>query len=412
MWATSAAVIVALSVGTTPTAAQGWKDRLAQKAKEKVEQRVDRKTDEGMNTALDNAESTVRCAASDKGCADKAKAEGKQVTVVGASGGAVVAGTSSPGKPGEGAWLNYDFIPGARVLFFDDFTSDNVGDFPKRLEFKKGNMEIAEWKGARFLRTGTTSTFEIVLSETLPKRFTAEFDFYPGEISRHSYPVQVRFTSDKNADYIITDGLKGGIVDAGGREKAVGVIDAALAKTVIPVRIMADDRYVKVYMAGTRVANMPNADVGRSNRITIVIPGWKDDAALVGNVRVAAGGRKLYDALAEKGRVATQGIFFDIASDRIRPESTPTLKEIAAMLTEHPELRLTIEGHTDNQGDAAANQTLSDRRAEAVKATLVSSFGVAANRLMSKGFGATKPAAPNTTVEGRQQNRRVELVKG
>src|SRR6185437_6276426 len=94
-------------------------------------------------------------------------------------------------------------------------------------------------------------------------------------------------------------------------------------------------------------------------------------ATLFGNFRVASGGKKLYDALAEKGRVATQGIFFDTGSDRIRPESTPTLKEITAMLKDHDDLKILVEGHTDNVGQAASNLALSEKRAAAVRAYLV-----------------------------------------
>jgi len=81
------------------------------------------------------------------------------------------------------------------------------------------------------------------------------------------------------------------------------------------------------------------------------------------------------------------------------------------MLTQHPDLKLTIEGHTDNVGGDAANQTLSEKRAAAVKQYLVSAYSIDAGRLATKGFGASKPASPNTTPEGRQNNRRVELVK-
>lgn len=81
------------------------------------------------------------------------------------------------------------------------------------------------------------------------------------------------------------------------------------------------------------------------------------------------------------------------------------------MLKEHADLRLAIEGHTDNVGQAAANQSLSEARAAAVRKHLVDSYGIDAARLEAKGLGATKPVGPNDTPEGRQSNRRVELVK-
>ena len=176
-------------------------------------------------------------------------------------------------------------------------------------------------------------------------------------------------------------------------------------------RIMADGKYVKVYMNDTRVANVPNADLGRSKQITIEIPGTVEAPAFLTNLTIMAGGKKLYDALSESGRIATQGIYFDTGSDRIRPESTPTLKEIGTMLKDHPDLRLTIEGHTDNVGSPDRNLTLSQQRAEAVRLFLIKTYGVEEARLEAKGLGASKPAAPNETSEGRQQNRRVALVK-
>jgi OOP family OmpA-OmpF porin len=107
----------------------------------------------------------------------------------------------------------------------------------------------------------------------------------------------------------------------------------------------------------------------------------------------------------------TQSSGSRVGSDRIRPESAPTLKLIGDMLSQHAELRLAVEGHTDNTGLAAANQALSEKRAQAIVQHLTGNSGIAASRLTGKGMGASKPAASNDTPEGRQQNRRVELVK-
>jgi outer membrane protein OmpA-like peptidoglycan-associated protein len=138
--------------------------------------------------------------------------------------------------------------------------------------------------------------------------------------------------------------------------------------------------------------------------------GRDDKPIYIGNIRLAAGGRDLYDDLVEKGRVATRGILFDVDSDRIRPESTPTLEEIGEMLSAHPNLRIAIEGHTDSDGDDAHNQNLSEKRAEAVRQFLIATYGLDGDRLESTGFGESVPAADNDTPEGKQQNRRVELV--
>jgi outer membrane protein OmpA-like peptidoglycan-associated protein len=116
-------------------------------------------------------------------------------------------------------------------------------------------------------------------------------------------------------------------------------------------------------------------------------------------------------ALQTAGKVDIYGIYFDFASDRIKPESEPVLREIAKVMTDNPAWNLNVNGHTDNVGGAAYNLDLSKRRAAAVKAALVSRYKVAATRLETSGFGAGQPKAPNNTLAGRAQNRRVELVK-
>jgi OmpA-OmpF porin, OOP family len=396
-------MIVSMAVAAPSAAAQ-----LGGLIKRKVQERVEKKI--------------IECIATDVECIRKAKADGNEVkvkeapptkdgtatttTTTAAADGAV----SSSLKPGEGAWVNYDFKPGERPLFVEDFTKEEVGNFPRRLEFKDGNMEVAEWQGGRYLRISSwPGTFAVNLPEQLPSRFTLEFDTTPGYNSNW---IIVKF-----ADKAIQDvrfrlyGGKGNGGVFGNGLQANGMTPGALGAGPFRARIMADDRYVKVYINDTRVANIPNADLGRSKTITFEIPGHESEPVLLTNLSVMAGGKKLYDALAESGRVATQGIYFDTGSDRLRPESTPTLKEIGEMLKEHADLNLTIEGHTDNVGNAQANLDLSNKRAAAVKSFLVSTYGIGDGRLKATGLGDTKPAAANTTPEGRQQNRRVELVK-
>ena len=135
-------------------------------------------------------------------------------------------------------------------------------------------------------------------------------------------------------------------------------------------------------------------------------------AVYVTSIRVAESETDvMYDALAAKGRWVTQGILFATGKSEIQPESRPVLKEIAKTLKDHADLKILIEGHTDNVGSSASNLTLSDARAAAVKAALVSDFAVDGARITTKGLGDTKPAAPNATAVGRAQNRRVEVVK-
>ena len=131
--------------------------------------------------AQEAVQGRITCALADTACQERARADGKQVVIDSSKTPETppAAGEASgpAGRVGEGAWVNYDFTPGTRPLFVEDFTRDNVGDFPRRLEFGDGNMEIAEWKGTRWLRiTSSPGKFSIALPEQLPERFTIEFD--------------------------------------------------------------------------------------------------------------------------------------------------------------------------------------------------------------------------------------------
>jgi OmpA-OmpF porin, OOP family len=410
-----AAALFTLAGAATPAEAQfgkKLKDALKQNAENKAVQKAVNEQDKAIDGAAAGVAGGKDSAAADTTAAAAAGAASAPAAPTAAAGTtAVPAGASAAAKPdalkpGEGAWANYDFKPGDRALYMDDFTADEVGDFPKRMEFKTGALETVEWQGARYLRATSDSRFFIPMPEMLPERFTMEFDYAiptGGEvwISFGDENKRVQFGGDGTAAVYNQDTK----ITANGRlpDGKRGALHRA--------RVLADGKYLKAYLDDTRIINVPNGDVGRSKQILFYTDGDATQPTMFGNFRVAAGGKKLYDALAVSGRVATQGIYFDTGSDRIRPESSPTLKEIGAMLKEHPELKLTIEGHTDNVGAAATNQALSEKRAAAVRQALVDAYQVDGARLEAKGLGQSKPAASNDTPEGRQGNRRVELVR-
>jgi outer membrane protein OmpA-like peptidoglycan-associated protein len=173
-----------------------------------------------------------------------------------------------------------------------------------------------------------------------------------------------------------------------------------------------DGTYFKMYVNERRLYNLPELAFKRDSVIRVALNASEEEVVYLTGLRIAESETDvLYDALAAKGRWATQGILFATGKADLQPESRPVLKEIAATLKEHGDLKILIEGHTDNVGSPASNLTLSDARAAAVKSALVADYGVDGGRITTKGLGDTKPAAPNTTAAGKAQNRRVEIVK-
>ena len=117
----------------------------------------------------------------------------------------------------------------------------------------------------------------------------------------------------------------------------------------------------------------------------------------------------IVDALQTKGQISLY-INFDSGKATIKPDSKSVIDEVVKALQSKPDLKVKVEGHTDNVGNEAANQQLSDDRAKAVMEA-VAAAGIDPARMTSEGFGMSKPIADNNTEEGRAQNRRVELVR-
>jgi OmpA-OmpF porin, OOP family len=392
------AAAASLGVSRTADAQFGsLKDRIKQKAAEKAAEKVGKKVGEAMG---------------DQPAADTAKAAPSANTV---------SSTGSTAPTSRREWANYDFVPGSRTIFFTDFSDDQVGNFPKRLTFKNGAMEVVELDGGqRALKASSYSQLLIPLPEVLPQKFTVELDV----INRDSRGVAAN-TFEITGGGALNDskftevgwGHNGLSVSGGGVEgMSIMAKDADVQRYVgqpASFRILGDGQALKLYADEKRIANIPNGDFQRGRTLALYLQGRDDEknAVYVTRIRVAESNKDIYDELSAKGRWTTQGILFESGKSDLKPESTPTLKAIAAAMKSHPDLKVEIQGHTDNVGAAASNLTLSQARAEAVKAALVSDYSVEDGRLTAKGYGDTKPVTKNATPEGRANNRRVEIVK-
>lgn len=332
--------------------------------------------------------------------------------------------TKGAAKAPPKVWDNYDFVPGNQVIVYTDFSEDRVGNFARRLKYKSGQMDVVDRDGVKMLRSTSRSEFLIPVGRKLPERFTLEIDILTPTQGTGGYD-QVAIEGGRDMDRDegsaeINWNTTGTVIVGGGQNIGKSQlyfpedVVAKLRGSVTHLRVLMDGPYLKFYSNERRVYNIPEINFKRDSVIRVFVKGSEeaDMAAYITMVRLAESETDvLYDALAANGRWATQGILFETGKADLKPESTPVLKEIASTLTDHPDLKILIEGHTDNVGQPASNLALSDARAAAVKAALTSSYGVAADRITTQGLGDTKPAKPNTTPEGRAQNRRVEIVK-
>lgn len=332
----------------------------------------------------------------------------------------------------EKAYTKFDFIPGNKMIFFDDFSDTDLGEFPRKwtLEGPKtganNTVDVVEYRGKRFLRSvpgakgqpPATQYLRLDQKGDLPEKFTIEFDAVLAPVkegSHYSIVYRLLFVpGDKRADVFKWSAPYS--VNFSGRESS-----SANTKTDVDlndgrvhhVAVSVNGSFVKAYVDNQRVVNDPDG-VKRPIKqlgLQMLSPNnFKTDKLMFTNFRLAQGGKDIQAALDTDGKIVTHGILFDTGKATLKPESLPTLKMILGLLNDNPELRFSIEGHTDNQGGKGVNQPLSERRAEAVKSWLEGK-GIDASRLETAGYGDAKPLDSNKTPEGRANNRRVEFVK-
>ncbi len=334
-------------------------------------------------------------------------------------------------KPSMQTYSKYDFIPGEKVLFFDDFTETAVGDFPPNWNTNASGEVVTTnvYPGNWFKMIGEGS---VIIDDglKLPDNYTIEFDVISNPIDESNTASEFGFylysavnPKDLNEGGAVP-GLKGGIKMTFGYRGTYsaynvegytidGVKDDAVMEPGKKYRLSfwVQKTRLRVYQDQVKIFDLPKVfETGMiCNQLRFEL--WESANPMITNFRIAAGLPDMRSKLITEGKLVSYGIYFDVNKDVVKPESYGTLKGIADVLKENPTVRVKIVGHTDSDGADAANLDLSKRRGASVKAELVKNFGIDASRLESDGLGETKPVSPNDTPSNKAMNRRVEFIK-
>ena len=413
--------------GTTEVSAQSWLDQLGkkvkEKAKDKVEQKILQKTDQVIEKAFDKTEEAVKGNGGNQTGVPQEAAPQQPVQQTPAV-QEVPAEVAQAPVSLEMTYAKSDFVAGDEIIFDDPMDNEQIGEFPSQWELIDGVAEVVSINGKKAMLISEWGTKVCPLMKEplnyLGDVFTVEYDlmFPVQEGDEYTWLLTKFMKADNKSEEDEMMYFERAAYDGRddvhwywetSRGNSNGEYDIALpANEWNHVAISFNKRAWKVYFNGIRVVNVPNV---------LAPPGWLlfqltngNGDTYITNLRIAKGAVPLYDRMMSDGKFITYGITFDVGKATIKPESTGEINRIVTLMTENPDLKFSVEGHTDSTGNPTSNQTLSEQRSQAIVAKLVE-LGIAQDRLTAVGKGQNSPIADNNTDEGRAKNRRVEFVK-
>ncbi|HNX08241.1 MAG TPA: OmpA family protein [Bacteroidales bacterium] len=328
------------------------------------------------------------------------------------------------------AFSQYDFIPGDKIILYEDFSQDAVGEFPALWTTNKSgevnSLSIAEGKWLNL--NALEGNWWFLKQIDFPENYIIELDVVPKKgaaryaLGIHLYGetnfMEMSNPYDKASTGLVITMSKNGWETQGlktGQPKIIGnsTLNPVEQEKLNHVIIWVQKRRVRIYHKGAKVLDMPTNlyEGSKFNRLCFELYRGASSSAYVSNIKITTATPDVRNKLLTEGKLVTYGIYFDVNKDVVKAESYGTLKGIATILNEVPNVKVKIVGHTDSDGADAGNLDLSKRRAASVKAELIKSFGVKGDRLLTDGAGETMPVAPNDTPSNKALNRRVEFIK-
>lgn len=427
--------LVAALILSAPYTMHAQFGNLLDRAKSKVKQRIDNKTDRAMDDALDGLEGK------------KAPAPAPEEKPVAKTKAQPAEKEAAPEKERITSYTKFDFIPGEKILYTEDFASDALAELPVTWNASgKGEVTTINNKTGKWLRAFQGISYLTGNKTSFGENYTVEFDmiyFFQPKVSGYLLPDITFgvFSSGKvdptdnsllkdrnnvNETEVIINPYNGGAAVLSSYKNnsntfhsdraSVGDFEANHNK-ILHYSIQVQKQRFRLWINENKVFDIPRAvNVGDTmNQLFFKMDGsnYKDEEVgyYVSNIKVATGVPDTRHKLIEEGKFSTTGILFDFQSAVIKQESYGVIKDIAAVLKENAAVNIKVVGHTSNDGDDAANMELSKQRAASVKDLLVKEYGIEEARIKTEGKGETQPIADNKTKEGKAQNRRVEFIK-
>lgn len=417
--------------------------KVAKNAKDKTYQKGEQKADETVDNALNKVEDGIKNIFKKKEKKKKNKQVDENSQEMNQSGNS--SNGSSSNSKNIKVYSKFDFIPGEKIIGFDDFSTTSVGDFPLGWN-TNSSAEIVtlDDSNQKWLFMTKDGYFQPDFVKDMPTNFTIEFDVFTRYRSNNILEYQFYILPSTNPkrdlseeylnDYfqfkwLACEGSSSFCVvennETVNKNEGFMVKDLICkgddkdSPTHVKFSIWRQDARLRIYANENKILDIPQAfDKKLKYNVFKIGPKYMNfseqenkDEFMISNVRYAVGAPDTRNKLITEGKLITRGILFDVNSDVIQPSSYGVLKEIATALKENPSVNIKIIGHTDSDGDANANLTLSQKRALAVKNILVSEFKIAENRMQTNGKGESEPSDTNKSAIGKANNRRVEFIK-